>query len=421
MKVQPKIIFSIGLLLLNACGGESGGNGFTGGGLGTAINCAAGTDLCDVWVQNSTEKSAFLKGNQGALLVNVQSVQKSGDYVMVNASGIPNYAVTVTSELIEMLNARPNAASDFEGGIPNIIVDQILGFGEDIGFNSDTTCNANAGYGFWPTSSGCPEKQAHEVYFTRKPTPDTATEPCAVGEGSIGLWVNGTSIYGWLAGSSYNDRDIWHELAPIIEQYDVDICNGHARDGDYHHHAYSSCLAEVAGETETGHSPIYGYAADGYPIYGPWETTGTMAKSSWVKRDYADANSDTGCGASGVRTCLLDNPLDAAHDRTVISSAGPRTSTQVVVASENTFIAESGFYYEDYYWDERLTEQGDEYLDEHNGHADAVHGYHYHVTLDEEGAPVFPYTVGPSFYGKLPAKANTHCGATLASGLAANK
>jgi hypothetical protein len=57
----------------------------------------------------------------------------------------------------------------------------------------------------------------------------------------------------------------------------------------------------------------------------------------------------------------------------------------------------------------------DEYLDEHNGHSDAVRGYHYQVTLSEDDdgnfSPAFPYTVGPTFYGKLPTKAMTSCAA----------
>ncbi|WP_268892977.1 hypothetical protein [Psychromonas sp. L1A2] len=35
--------------------------------------------------------------------------------------------------------------------------------------------------------------------------------------------------------------DQWYTLAPIAEQYDVDMCGGHAENGTYHHHFYTSC------------------------------------------------------------------------------------------------------------------------------------------------------------------------------------
>jgi hypothetical protein len=413
MLVSQKFIgLSVFLLLLTACGG---GSGDLIGGVGSISDCDADTDtdLCSSWVENTSETAAIIEDNNRSVLVNVQSVKKSGDYVLVKSTGIPDYQVRATQDLIDELLARPNAAIDFSGGTPSIEIDDIIVFGADIGFNSDSSCPAGGGYGFWPTSSGCPENMAHEVYFTRSPEASTTT--CKVDEGAIGLWVNGTSIYGWQAGTSYNDQGIWHDLAPVIQQYDVDICNGHVVDGDYHHHTYSACLANAAGETPTGHSPIYGYAADGYPIYGPWQDTDTLAKSSWVARDYADEDSETGCGSAGARTCLLKNQWDVSEGRNVISSAGPSTSTTVVSTSENSFTASSGFYFEDYYWDSDLTDLGDEYLDEHNGHSDAVRGYHYHVTLSEDDdgnlTPAFPYTVGPTFYGKLPSKAMTSCAA----------
>ena len=414
MKRQPIIILTSGMLLLAACGGSVDSEGVPPD-VGSKTDCDPLTDLCKSWLINTTEKSTFLKDSRGALTVNVQSVKKTGDSIEVISAGIPNYTVTVTQDLINKLRARPNAASEFDNGLPNISVGQILGFGEDIGFNTDfnrdSACKTGTGYGFWPTSSGCPQKQSHEIYFTRSPEPDTATQRCAVGQGRIGLWVNGTSIFGWLTGESYNAQAIWHELAPVSEQYVVDICNGHALAGEYHHHAFSTCLARAAKETEIGHSPIYGYVADGYPIYGPWQSTGILAKSSWVKRNYADENADSGCGRAGLRTCLLDDPLAAELKRTVISSSGPSISDTVLIASENELIAESGFYYEDYYWDETLADLGDEYLDQHNGHSDPERGYHYHLTVDEQGKAVFPYTVGPSFYGKLPANSTVICGA----------
>jgi len=96
----------------------------------------------------------------------------------------------------------------------------------------------------------------------------------------------------------------------VAEVYDVDVCGGHAANGDYHHHFSSGCLGKLVNDEGTDHSPIYGYAADGYAIYGPWYSDGVLAKSSWAVRDYDDASSATGCGTAGVRDCVLVDEFD---------------------------------------------------------------------------------------------------------------
>jgi hypothetical protein len=83
---------------------------------------------------------------------------------------------------------------------------------------------------------------------------------------------------------SYNNDGDWQNLAPVAEFYDVDICGGHAANGDYHHHFYTRCLADLVSDKGNEHSPIYGYAADGYPVYGPWESDAVLAISVDCKR-----------------------------------------------------------------------------------------------------------------------------------------
>ncbi|KPH64655.1 hypothetical protein ADS77_05130 [Pseudoalteromonas porphyrae] len=41
---------------------------------------------------------------------------------------------------------------------------------------------------------------------------------------------------------------------PIAEQYDVDICGGRAANGEYHHHFYTSCLADMLNHDGSVHS-----------------------------------------------------------------------------------------------------------------------------------------------------------------------
>jgi hypothetical protein len=113
---------------------------------------------------------------------------------------------------------------------------------------------------------------------------------------------------------------------------------------------------------------------------------------------------------------------------------GPDTSTEVPTTpapllSYRTITTVSGVFLEDYYWEQGcVLSTNDVQLDEHNGHEaklvektdyqetnrGSLSGYHYHTTRaavspgrrDSKGnivlEDVFPFTVGPTFYGKVP-------------------
>lgn len=351
------------------------------------------------WVINNTDSSA----NFG-VLVNVQSVSSTSigpnQFNQISATGIPDYQVEMTQAQIDTLNNRPEAATDFDNGQTSAQVGQIVSFGDDIGYN---IIHAGCSLGYWPPGPACPSDQSRSANIPANPTP--ASTDCETSVNAMGLMLNGTSIYNWSDGVSYNQQGVWNQLAPEFEIYDVDICSGHAQtEGDYHHHMFSPCLANLFGDEGQAHSPIYGYAADGYPVYGPYYAKGELAKSAWVKRDYSDL-SKGGC-SDGQRSCLLVDQYDLSQGTQVASSSGPDTTEVVTSNSGNQFTAEVGYYFEDYYYDASLTAQGGAYLDEHNGHDHDNLGYHYHTTVEADGSgnlvPVFPYNIGPTFYGDTP-------------------
>ena len=83
--------------------------------------------------------------------------------------------------------------------------------------------------------------------------------------GKIGLMLNGVAFYNPYDGGGVD--------APSSICFDD--FNGHpSPDGCYHYHQ-----APTWGYGDgTGHSDVIGYAADGYPVYGPWETSAIFAK-----------------------------------------------------------------------------------------------------------------------------------------------
>lgn len=86
-----------------------------------------------------------------------------------------------------------------------------------------------------------------------------------------------------------------------------------------------------------------------------------------------------------------------------VSVPGPRTTDTVTSLSGNTFIAEAGFYMEDFFFDPALDDGSLQALDQFNGHDHDGLGYHYHVTreMSQDGTLVdaFPFYVGVEFAG----------------------
>jgi len=399
-------------LLLSACGSSSETTDTTDDTTDVtdttdATDTSDATDASSVWIINTTDEASlnlYESGTNTGSPVNVQSVSTETvddlEYTVVAATGIANYQVTLTQDGIDALNARPKAATDFLSGVTTVEAGVAFEFGEDIGYNSNSDCTTTGGDGYWPPGPVCPENLSRTGYFPNSPEP--ATEEVESGLGAVGYWVNGTSVYQWGDGQSYNNQGVWQNLAAVAEAYDVDVCGGHAANGDYHHHFSSTCLGDLVGDEGNGHSPIYGYVADGYAIYGPWHDDGQLALSSWAVRSY-DADSATGCGEAGVRDCQLINQYDASEGVEDVT-AGPSTSDVEISLSGNSFNTTAGFYFEDHYWDSELAALGGAYLDQYNGHDHDDLGYHYHVTVTIDGdtqSPAFPYTIGPLFYGKL--------------------
>uniref|UniRef100_A0A7R9Z199 YHYH domain-containing protein n=1 Tax=Pseudictyota dubia TaxID=2749911 RepID=A0A7R9Z199_9STRA len=94
----------------------------------------------------------------------------------------------------------------------------------------------------------------------------------------VGLAVNGVHIFSPFTGID--------SVATTDET--VDTCNGHPANGIYHYHGFSSCIhnetVPAASGTTIPHSKIYGWAFDGFPIYGPYGYTDPEDDTSEVVR-----------------------------------------------------------------------------------------------------------------------------------------
>ncbi|MCG3166169.1 MAG: hypothetical protein POELPBGB_01945 [Bacteroidia bacterium] len=240
------------------------------------------------------------------------------------------------------------------------------------------TCIPGYDIGPWTGNPNTPANQNFVFKITRNPQENTGTKT-ATGLGHIGVWSNGVSIFNAKDAFSYNNQGIWNQDALPNEGASFDDCLGHpAPNGEYHHHVNPTCLYDD--QNSSAHSPIIGYAFDGFPIYGA----------------YGYANSD---GSGGIVRMETGYRLRSITDRTTLADGTVLTAGQYGPAINTTYPL--GKYIEDYEY-----VQGLGHLDEYNGRVCVTPEYPggtyaYFVTVDEDLIPVYPYTVGKYYYGTV--------------------
>ncbi|MBK5284416.1 MAG: YHYH protein [Bacteroidia bacterium] len=218
--------------------------------------------------------------------------------------------------------------------------------------------------GPWPGNPNVASNQNYVFKITRNPQQNMGT-PTAVGLGHIGLWSNGVSIYNVSDGQSYLGQGIWNRNAYFWEGSGFDNCLGHPQmQGEYHHHVSPKCLYDETDSTH--HSPIIGYAFDGFPVYGAYAYTNTN-------------------GTGPIKRMVTSYSVTIATTRT----NGPSVNS--------TYPA--GCYIEDH-----IYSAGSGDLDARNGRfcitpEYPLGTYAYFVSLDASLTPVFPYTFFGTYYG----------------------
>jgi hypothetical protein len=334
----------------------------------TIITVAQNNPIITAPIQNQTGITGrhYIQGNstpiEDGVLANVQSVDYSEEWVYITATGIPAY---ITGPF---LDGNPSLAQ-----------------------------NQNAIY---------------KLPLT--PIENTGT-PTATNGGNIGIFINGVSLFDYRDGVAWNNNTMslcggppggnppcpggpngnqdWNRDAIPAEMGGFDCNKAHPAMGNYHHHqnpsAFNLDLIIVSNICETypadglyvidteSHSPLIGFAYDGFPIYGA----------------YGFANAD---GTGGIVKMNSSYELPGATTRL----NGPDVN--------NTYF--EGYFREDYNY---VSHPEEFYLDEHNGrfaitpeYPEGI--YAYYATVDENHNSAYPYAVGPTFYGNVVAtKVNT--------------
>lgn len=321
------------------------------------------------WIQNTTGIMGrhYVSGNstpiQDNVLANVQKVQYSTDWAYITATGIPAY---VTGPFLD--------------GNPSIATNQNAIF-----------------------------------RFPLAPVQNPGTPKATTG-GNIGVFINGVALFDYRDGVGWNSNTnalcggpgnppcpggpmastAWNRDAVLAERGGFDCSKAHPAMGNYHHHQNPSAFKldiEVISNIcnlydadglyaidSTMHSPLIGFAYDGFPIYGA----------------YGYKNTDGTGGITRIKSGYqLRNITTRTHwaDGTDVDN-GPDVSSTYPL----------GYFREDY---EYIAHPGEaDYLDVHNGRFCVTPEYPegiycYFATVASDWNSAYPYVVGPTFYGSV--------------------
>lgn len=133
------------------------------------------------------------------------------------------------------------------------------------------------GYPNHPTAvfpnSGNPNRIRVQDFTFRLPLePRLADAVTRVPMGPIGVALNGVVFFNPFEAGGMNAIEGYSEVW-------LDSCCGHPQQhGVYHYHKYPSCVKSPFPDDGKQHSPVIGFAFDGFPVYGPYEEAGVMAK-----------------------------------------------------------------------------------------------------------------------------------------------
>jgi hypothetical protein len=295
--------------------------------------------------------------------------------------------------------------------------------------------------GPWLTPQGgvgqlWPANQSNVVRFPRSPQVKGGTKT-SVPAGLSGLYVDGVASFNPLDGKAWSGTALvmsqhfstdyfWHANAPVNESFNFDYGMGHQPPNGVHHthqnplglryqlgdHVDYNTTNKVYSESTneaTSHSPIIGWALDGYPIYGPYGYSNPTNPASGVRRMVSGyvLRDGTG-GADHVTNNLFTIPAWYARFR---QDLGAPYTTNASIARHSVGSGTNhglGFYAQDWEYQgdlgrtQGVTTNFD--LDVYNGRTCVTPDftnqiYAYFVTINATNSPTYPYVFAFQYYG----------------------
>ncbi len=290
-------------------------------------------------------------------------------------------------------------AADINTNIENVLADvNTVAFDSDFVYIRSSGVPSHSVGPFGDGNPTIPGDQDATYRVSLNPTPSKVPQATALS--NIGVAVNGVGIYNWsdatywdantnqiaMGGPGGQQSHDWNTNALWFRAAGFDSAGGHPSggpgsaldEGVYHYHQDPYGLEAQIDPDNTGdrHSPIVGFAFDGYPIYGPY--------------GYANGTDDTDGFQQMTSSYQLiearpaDGPLEEdfalgsfAEDFEYVAGAGTLNEFNMNFVVTPEFPEGTWAYFTTY----DLGESG--------------------TTLD--GDLAFPFTVGPNYYGEVDA------------------
>ena len=318
-----------------------------------------------------------------------------------------------------LINTTGITGSHYVQGSGTVITDNVLANVQTVQYSTNNVYVSTKGIPAYPTGpflDGNPSLASSQNAIFKlplQPVANTGTLTATTG-GNIGIFINGVALFDYRDGVAWNTQANalcggpgnppcpggpnanmpWNRDAVPAEKPGFDCSKGHPAMGNYHHHQNPSAFKLDLQVISTicdiydadglyaidsmQHSPLIGFAYDGFPIYGA----------------YGYKNADGTGGITRIRSGYqLRNISVRTHwaDGTDVAD-GPAVSATYPL----------GYFREDY---EFIAHTGaEEYLDASNGRfcvtPEYPNGtYCYFATVDGNWNSAYPYVVGPKFHG----------------------
>ncbi len=280
----------------------------------------------------------------------------------------------------------PNTTINNSISLISANVQQVRYTPTDVFINSTDIPSYNIGP--WPSNPNVASNQNILDRIPRSPALKGSANT-ATGLGPIGVWVNGVDMFNAKDANSYNNQNVWHSNAVVVEASGFDSALGHPeQSGGYHHHQHPVSLAAQLGEDSSHVSPLLGYAFDGFPVYGA----------------YMYANPD---GSGGVKRMVSSYQLRSglSHRNSVVhlNADGSTTNSNVAAGPDVSTTYPLGYYVEDFQY---ISGLGD--LNQFNMRFTDTPEYPsgtwaYFTTIDASGNSAYPYIIGEYYGGTVAA------------------
>ena len=232
---------------------------------GSRLKIAALLLACAWLAPARADEPTVKKPPPPAVLESAAGLQPIGGRWYVRDGNPPTYVFKDADTYVDLFGYH--LADSNKDGIPNLAIRH-----DETALIIDSQGYPNHPTAIFPNSGNPNRIRVQDFHFRLPLEPRLAESITRVPMGPIGMALNGVVFFNPFEAGGMNAIEGYSEVW-------LDSCCGHPQQhGVYHYHKYPSCVKSPFADDGQRHSPVLGFAFDGFPLYGPYEEAGVMAK-----------------------------------------------------------------------------------------------------------------------------------------------